>query len=108
MMPVQAAPPSIAVVVPAYNEGTVIGGVIAGLRERYATVIVVDDCSTDDTARAAAAAGAVVLRHIVNLGQGAALQTGIAFALREGAELIVTFDADGQHRVDDIATSATW
>ena len=91
------------VVVPAFNEGQVIGGVVGGLRSAHRDVVVVDDCSTDATGAAAAAAGAVVVRHPVNLGQGAALQTGISYALERGADCIVTFDADGQHRVEDIA-----
>ena len=62
----------------------------------------VDDCSADRTADRAHAAGAYVLRHPINLGQGASLQTGIDFALREGATHIVTFDADLQHRPEDI------
>ncbi len=90
--------------VPAFNEAQVIGGVLAGVRAVYPLVIVVDDCSTDATAVHASGAGAIVLRHVINLGQGAALQTGISYALRQGADAIVTFDADGQHRVEDIAT----
>jgi glycosyltransferase involved in cell wall biosynthesis len=65
-------------------------------------VLLVDDGSTDATAATAEKAGAVVIRHPVNLGQGAALQTGIEFALHEGAGVIVTFDADGQHCVADV------
>lgn len=91
------------IVIPAYNEGPVIGDVVAGVRARYPNVVVVDDCSTDVTGDAAARAGAVVLRHPINLGQGAALQTGITFALSRGAAFVVTFDADGQHRVEDVA-----
>ncbi len=97
------APDSTAwVVIPLYNEASVIGGVVTELRERFAHVVCVDDGSTDGSAAAAEAAGARVLRHPLNLGQGAALQTGIAYA-REHAdcEYIVTFDADGQHRVVD-------
>lgn len=93
----------IAIVVPGYNEAKVIGPVVAGVVAAYPFVIVVDDCSTDATAVQAAGAGATVLRHAVNLGQGAALQTGISYALQQGAAMIVTFDADGQHRVEDIA-----
>jgi glycosyltransferase involved in cell wall biosynthesis len=63
---------------------------------------VVDDGSTDATADHAHAAGATVVRHPFNLGQGAALQTGIDYALQHGADAIVTFDADGQHRAADI------
>jgi len=91
------------VIVPAFNEGEVIGEVVHGLRAHHANIAVVDDCSCDDTGARASAAGALVLRHPVNLGQGAALQTGICYALERGADCIVTFDADGQHRVEDIA-----
>jgi glycosyltransferase involved in cell wall biosynthesis len=66
-------------------------------------VVVVDDGSHDSTGERAAAAGAVVVRHCVNLGQGAALQTGIAFALGRGARYVCTFDADGQHDPATIA-----
>ncbi len=93
----------ISVVIPAFNEDAVIGAVVAGVRAAYAHVVVVDDGSTDRTGAVARAAGAIVVRHPINLGQGAALQTGIDFALREGASAIVTFDADGQHAVRDIA-----
>ncbi len=91
------------VVIPAFNEAQVIADVVAGVRARYSNVIVVDDCSRDETGTNALRAGAVVLRHPLNLGQGAALETGIRYALSRGAEYIVTFDADGQHRVADIA-----
>lgn len=95
---------SVWVVVAAYNEAPAIGRVVADLiRHRYA-VVVVDDGSVDDTGRRARAAGAKVITHPVNLGQGAALQTGIQFAVRKGADYIVTFDADGQHRASDIET----
>jgi len=67
----------------------------------FENVVVVDDCSNDDTWSIAARAGAHVCRHPVNLGQGAALQTGIDYALAQGADHIVTFDADGQHRPID-------
>ena len=90
------------VVVAAYNEARVIGGVIAELRRDSHRIVVVDDGSSDMTARVAAECGAIVLQHPINLGQGAALQTGIEFALLRSAEVIVTFDADGQHRVGDI------
>ena len=66
-------------------------------------LVVVDDGSTDATADIAAATGATVVRHPINLGQGAALKSGIEYALAQGAERIVTFDADGQHRAGDIA-----
>ncbi len=90
------------VVIAAYNEGRRIGEVLRRLAAERLDVVVVDDGSTDDTAVVASAGSAVVLRHAVNRGQGAALQTGITFALRVGADVIVTFDADGQHDPDDI------
>lgn len=91
------------VVIPAFNEGPVIAQVVTGVKHAYANVVVVDDCSADDTGPYALSAGAIVVRHAINLGQGAALQTGIRYALGQGAQYIVTFDADGQHRVEDIA-----
>ena len=94
-------------VIPLYNEATVVGGVIDGLRSTFPKVVAVDDGSTDDSVAIARKAGAVVVQHPINLGQGAALQTGIEFALRRGAEYLVTFDADGQHRVVDAAAMVT-
>ena len=96
--------PDVWVVMAAYNEGRVIADVVADVRTTGYRVVVVDDGSKDSTGDAAAGAGAIVVRHPINLGQGAALQTGIDFALAQGAEMIVTFDADGQHRAADIAT----
>lgn len=90
------------VVVAAFNEGAVIEGVIAELVGAGWSVVVVDDGSADDTAAKARGAGAVVVRHSINRGQGAALQTGIDYAVRRGARAIVTFDADGQHDAADI------
>jgi glycosyltransferase involved in cell wall biosynthesis len=91
------------IVIPAFNEATTLQGVIAGLGvQACGRVVVVDDASRDATARIAAEAGVAVLRHPINLGQGAALQTGIDYALARGAEVIVTFDADGQHRPGDV------
>lgn len=91
------------VIVPAYNEESPIGRVVRSLRSAgFAHVCVVDDGSHDDTARTAREAGAFVLRHLINLGQGAALQTGIAYALRSGAAYVCTFDADGQHATESI------
>lgn len=91
-------------VIPLFNEGPVIGDVVAQLRERYPLVVCVDDGSSDDSAARAAAAGAAVVRHPYNMGQGAALKTGIDYALRDPQmRQVVTFDADGQHQVDDAA-----
>ncbi len=91
------------VVVPAFNEARTVGGVVRGLRPVCGQVIVVDDGSSDGTAAAAAAAGATVLRHGLNRGLGAALGTGITAAVRSGADIVVTFDADGQHKPEDVS-----
>ncbi|MGZ8396732.1 MAG: glycosyltransferase family 2 protein [Rhodoplanes sp.] len=93
----------IVVVIAAYNEALVIASVVADVRRASYPAVVVDDGSTDATGEIAARAGAFVVTHPVNLGQGAALQTGLDFALAQGADVIVTFDADGQHRPADIA-----
>jgi len=90
------------VVIPAYNEAKVIANVIHEVRLNCPHVLVIDDGSADDTARVAREAGATVLRHALNRGQGAALQTGISAALEDGADIIVTYDADGQMRSEDI------
>jgi glycosyltransferase involved in cell wall biosynthesis len=94
--------PSVTVVIAAYNEGASVGDVVRELLATYPDVVVVDDGSGDDTAERARAAGASVLTHLINRGQGAALQTGLCYALAHGAEIIVTFDADGQHDVADL------
>ena len=93
---------SVWIVVPAYNEEATVQRAVRELRRLYTNIVVVDDCSSDETAYWASAGGAHVVRHPFNLGQGASLQTGIAFALKKGAGHIVTFDADLQHRSEDI------
>ena len=90
------------VVVPALDEARVIGRSLAELRAVFPAVVVVDDGSRDATASAARSAGAVVVRHPLNLGQGAAIQTGIEYALMQGAAYVATFDADGQHKAEDL------
>jgi glycosyltransferase involved in cell wall biosynthesis len=90
------------VVIAAYNEAKVMARVLTDVRMRGFHVVLVDDGSADGTPEIAMQSGAVVIQHPVNLGQGAALQTGIEFALRAGADFIVTFDADGQHRAAEI------
>jgi glycosyltransferase involved in cell wall biosynthesis len=90
-------------VVPLYNEAPVIGDVVRSARAVFSHVVCVDDGSADDSVAEAARAGAVVVRHPVNLGQGAALQTGFDYALSDpGMRWVVTFDADGQHQVSDV------
>ena len=91
------------IVVPAFNEASVIGDVVADLRAVFGNVVVVDDGSKDGTSATARRAGAHVVPHPVNLGQGAAIQTGIEYARAQpGARVLATFDADGQHRVKDV------
>lgn len=85
-----------------YNEGSVIGTVVEELRRTFPFVVCIDDGSIDDSAQHARAAGAIVLEHPINLGQGASLQTGFDFALRDPLMTdVITFDADGQHQVED-------
>ena len=94
--------PDVWVVIPLYNEAPVIGGVIEELSRDFGNIVCIDDGSTDGSGAVAKAAGARVLTHPINLGQGAALQTGISYAREQaGAGYIVTFDADGQHRIED-------
>ena len=93
----------VCVVVPAYREAFAIAEVVEDLLRYQTWVVVVDDGSDDDTAELAAEAGARVVRHCVNRGQGAALQTGIDCALAGGADIVVTFDGDGQHAATDVA-----
>lgn len=92
------------VVIPLYNEATVIAEVIRGLRQSFPNVVCIDDGSRDGSGAIARAAGARVVTHPINLGQGAALQTGFEYALERDAAYVVTFDADGQHRVEDAVT----
>ena len=92
----------VTVVVPAYNEEARVPVVVSALRMSFGRVVVVDDGSADGTAELARAAGATVVRHPSNLGQGAALQTGFAYALSDpDMRYVITFDSDGQHRVED-------
>ncbi|MGB8389718.1 glycosyltransferase family 2 protein [Mycobacterium sp.] len=96
--------PDVWVVIPAFNEAAVIGEVIADVRSVFDHVVCVDDGSTDGTGEIARRAGAHLVRHPINLGQGAAIQTGVEYARKQpGAQVFATFDADGQHRVKDLA-----
>ncbi|KLO43820.1 glycosyl transferase [Mycobacterium nebraskense] len=92
------------IVIPAFNEASVIGEVVADVRSIFDNVVCVDDGSTDDTGEIARRAGAHLVRHPINLGQGAAIQTGVEYARKQpGAQVFATFDGDGQHRVKDLA-----
>lgn len=89
-------------VIPAYNEEKMIGDVIRNVAPYCSKIIVVDDGSTDRTTTRATHSKTKVLRHIINLGQGAALQTGFDYAKKEGADIVVSFDADGQFDAKEI------
>jgi len=88
-------------VVPAYNEEKTVATVVKSLRTYFDEVIVANDGSKDSTAQLATDAGAKVYTNIINRGLGGAISLGIAAALKEGADVIVTCDADGQHTVED-------
>lgn len=89
------------VVIPVYNEEAVIADVVSEVGAHFPNIACIDDGSRDGSADRIASTSAHLIRHPINLGQGASLQTGIEYALRRGAERIVTFDADGQHDVED-------
>jgi polyprenyl-phospho-N-acetylgalactosaminyl synthase len=89
-------------VIPAFNEEKTISEVVNKVKSLVDNIVVVDDGSSDHTAEIAISAGAVVLQHPLNRGQGAALETGNQYALAKGAEVIFHFDADGQFFVEDI------
>ncbi|AKV59248.1 glycosyltransferase family 2 protein [Corynebacterium riegelii] len=90
-------------VIPCFNEGQVIFDVIANARQTFPNIVAVNDGSRDNSAEAIHAAGAHLVNHPVNLGQGAAIQTGVEYARAQpGAQYFVTFDADGQHQVKDV------
>ena len=95
------------VVIPLYNEAQVIGDVVRELVPAFSNVVCIDDGSRDGGAEIARSAGAHIVTHPINLGQGAALQTGFEYALEQGAQFVVTFDADGQHRVVDAQAMLT-
>ena len=91
------------IVIPVFNEEKMIASVVEEARRVFPNIVCVDDGSSDHTADEIARSGAHLVRHPINMGQGAALQTGITYALaRAGGEHFVTFDADGQHRVEDV------
>ena len=86
----------------AFNEAQAIADVLRALIPLGYSIVVVDDGSSDGTTEVVRQLPVHSLRHPINLGQGAALQTGMEYALRHGAEFLVTFDADGQHRAEDM------
>lgn len=95
---------NIFIVIPAYNEGDVIKEtVMACIQNGYNNIIVVDDGSSAPVQRLLNGLNVVVIRHNINLGQGAALQTGMTYAYTHSAEAVITFDGDGQHDIKDVS-----
>lgn len=92
----------IIVVIPAFNEAATIGGVVRAVKQVCDLCVVVDDCSVDNTSELARSAGAFVLKHEINRGQGAAIETGFSYARTLPVTCVVTFDADGQFDAKDI------
>lgn len=90
------------VLVPSYNESDILRDVVKKLVEKKYSVVVIDDGSTINQSDYLKDFSVHYIRHKLNLGQGAAIQTGTVFALKKRAKYIVHFDADGQHSVDDI------
>lgn len=93
-----------AVIIPVYNEATVISSVIQSVLKDFKYVVCVDDASTDTSILEIEKTDAYIVKHPINMGQGAALQTGVEFARTLPVDYFVTFDADGQHRVEDAIT----
>lgn len=91
-----------AIIIPVYNEASVIGEVVRSVKKHFKYVVCVDDGSVDGSAAEIVKADAYLVSHPINMGQGAALQTGIEFARQiKDVQYFVTFDADGQHRISD-------
>ena len=95
-------PTTCAAVIPCFNESASIAPLVSAVRRQLPAVVVVDDGSTDATANLAQKAGAVVIKHELNLGKGAALKSGLSHALKHGFEWAVTLDGDGQHAPEDL------
>lgn len=93
----------VVILIPVYNEGSVIKSTIDKIPSDFKNIICIDDGSNDDTAAQISQTRATLVQHAINLGQGAALQTGIEYALQDKtAEFFVTYDADGQHSIKDV------
>ena len=99
---------SVLILIPSYNEGKVIASVIRSVqKEGWHNILVVDDGSRDDTIQEVLKTGVVLLQHKMNLGQGAALQTGFEWAKNHNFDVTVTYDSDGQFMPSDIVKVAT-
>jgi glycosyltransferase involved in cell wall biosynthesis len=94
--------PLIVAIIPAYNEEKTISWVVEKTRKYADKVIVVDDCSTDETGKLAKKAGATVIRNKVNSGLGSSIRIGLKAAIKTGADIVITLDGDGQHNPEDI------
>jgi glycosyltransferase involved in cell wall biosynthesis len=94
----------VVAVIPAYDEADTIGRVIDGTRDHVDEVVVVDDGSSDGTARIAREHGAVVIEHVFNTGVGGAVRTGYQYAIRHDYDFVMQIDADGQHDPEYIPT----
>lgn len=90
-------------IIPAYNEEKNISLVIDNLKKYNYQIVVIDDCSTDKTQQIAKNKGIIVLKHLINRGQGAALETGNQYALNQQADIVVHFDGDGQFLAEEIS-----
>jgi len=89
------------VIIPVYNEERMIGSVVDSLKTKFANIVCVDDGSSDKSLGIIKSKNVHTLKHLINLGQGASLQTGIDFAILNGARYFLTFDSDGQHNLKD-------
>ena len=88
--------------IPAYNEENNIGPIVAKLKKKYDHILVCDDGSNDMTESIASSLGAIVVKHTTNLGYGAAIKTIFNEARKIDGDVLVTFDADGQHKISEI------
>lgn len=103
MLPSSNSDKNIIAIIPVYNDAQVIRNVIASLIKVVNTIIIVDDGSAEPIRKNIADFSVTILRHRANLGQGAALQTGFLYARKLDADIVITFDADGQHSAEDVA-----
>lgn len=93
----------VVIIIPSYNEGAVIKQTIDAIPLRFKNIVCIDDGSTDESVKSISQTRAQLVQHSVNLGQGASLQTGLDYALQNPKlEYFVTYDADGQHNIDDV------
>lgn len=90
------------IIIPAYNESKTIADVVQHAKKYSKNIIVVDDGSKDRTSEIAEKEKVIVLRHIINLGKGAALKTGCEYAIKKGAKMLILLDGDGQHSPSNI------